>query len=264
MSATATHSGQDTFFVRLSQSKTSILLLDYDGTLAPFRLERDCAVPYPAVPEFLDGIRSNGHTRVVIISGRPAREIPALLRLCPPPEIWGSHGMERLLPDGHYTAIKLERRLTEAFARAAASLDREGLSRHMEWKHGSLAVHWRGLPSDDLRAVCATASRVLQPLAFSAGLHLSHFDGGMEMRVRTPNKADAVRAILKESGEHCPIAYLGDDVSDEDAFAAVNPVGLTALVREEYRPTSARLWLHPPNELLAFFEQWLHACGGDV
>ncbi len=264
MLASTPCSHRNTFFVRLSQSRRSLLLLDYDGTLAPFRPERDLALPYLWVPELLESIGNRGHTRVVLISGRPAREIPQLLGLPAPPEIWGSHGMERLLPDGDYKVVKLDSRLAAAFEKATASLDREGLANRMEWKPGSLAIHWRGLPGDEVGEIWTTALRILQPIAFSAGLDLSNFDGGVEMRVRTPNKGDAVRAIVKESGDHYPSAYLGDDATDEDAFAALNPLGLTVLVRKEYRPTSAQLWLQPPTELLAFLEQWLHASGGDV
>ena len=75
--------------------------------------------------------------------------------------------------------------------------------------------------------------RILQPMAFAAGLDLIHFDGGVEMRVRAPNKGDAVRAILREHTCDAPTAYLGDDVTDEDTFAALNPIGLTVLVGKE-------------------------------
>ena len=264
MSASATCSRQSVFFVCLSQSKKSTLLLDYDGTLAPFRPDRQRAVPYPWVPDLLESIGRGERSRVVVISGRSAREIPPLLGMRVSPEIWGSHGMERLLPDGDYKVVTLHSSVTTAFANAAESLDREGLGRHMEMKPGSLAVHWRGLPREIVAEVWTVALRVLQPIAFSAGLILSNFDGGVEMRVRTPNKSDAVNAIVRESGDHCPSAYLGDDVTDEDAFKALNPRGLTVLVRNEYRPTSAEIWLRPPSELQEFLEQWRHAVGGDV
>ena len=264
MSTSVTCSRQSVFFVCLSQAKTSTLLLDYDGTVAPFRPERQLAVPYPWIPDLLESIGSGQRSRVVIISGRSAREIPPLLGMRVPPEIWGSHGMERLLPDGDYKVVTLDSRVATAFATAAESLDREGLGHQTEVKPGSLAVHWRGLPREVVGEVWTTALRVLQPLAFSAGLNLTNFDGGMEMRVRTPNKADAVNAILKEGGDHCLCAYLGDDVTDEDAFKALNPRGLTVLVRNEYRPTAAEIWLRPPSELQEFLEQWRHAVGGDL
>ena len=262
MPATATPSRQRPFFVCLSQAKKSLLLLDYDGTVAPLRTERDQAVPYGPVPDLLEAIVATGCTRVVLISGRPAREIPPLLGLQTHLEIWGSHGMEHLLPDGQYQVVKLDRRVTTAFSTANASLEREGLGQRIESKPGSLAIHWRGLPQEEVREIWTNALRILQPIAFSSGLLLSNFDGGVEMRVKSPNKADAVQAILKQAGSHQPVAYLGDDTTDEDAFRCVNPLGLTVLVRQVYRPTAAQLWLRPPEELVAFLGQWLHACGG--
>ena len=89
------------FFRELARAPRSALLLDYDGTLAPFELDRTQAVPYPGVTEVLRDIMDTGRTRVVIISGRRAQELGPLLRLSPPPEIWGTHGLERLQQRWH-------------------------------------------------------------------------------------------------------------------------------------------------------------------
>jgi trehalose 6-phosphate phosphatase len=263
MAATATRRGTtfQTFFRRLAGSPKNALLLDYDGTLAPFQPERGSAVPYSGIPDLLHELLLLAKTRVVIVSGRPAREIPPLLGV--PLEVWGSHGMERLLPDGEYQVNKLDRRVSRAFENAAEQLASCGVQRHMEVKPGSVAVHWRGLESGEAREAHARAQRVLQPVAFSEGLALVNFDGGLELRVRTPTKADVVRTVLKEQNAHTPTAYLGDDLTDEDAFAALNPFGLTVLVRPEHRPTAARFWIRPPEELMSFLQNWLFACGGD-
>ena len=67
------------FMNHLSHAPTSALLLDYDGTLAPFQTERDHAYPYPGVIPILERIIRSGRTRVVVISGRPVHEVRALL-----------------------------------------------------------------------------------------------------------------------------------------------------------------------------------------
>jgi trehalose 6-phosphate phosphatase len=67
------------FFSRLSRASQRALLLDYDGTLAPFTPDRDRAVPYPGVPALLDGIRGQRNTRLVLITGRRAFEVASLL-----------------------------------------------------------------------------------------------------------------------------------------------------------------------------------------
>src|SRR5438105_15581942 len=63
-----------TFLDRLRNASSRALLLDYDGTLAPFTPDREHAFPYPEIPELVARIMRTG-TRVVLISGRPATEL---------------------------------------------------------------------------------------------------------------------------------------------------------------------------------------------
>ena len=88
------------FWEELAAAPDALLLLDYDGTLAPFRVERQKAEPYPGVRRRLREMMRSGATRLVIISGRPAADVGRLLEVTPPPEIWGMHGFERQRPDG--------------------------------------------------------------------------------------------------------------------------------------------------------------------
>ena len=88
------------------------MLLDFDGTLARFRVDRFKARPWAGVRELLGCIQEQGRTRMAVVTGRPAAEIAPLLGLEPPLEVWGLHGAERLYPDG--------RRELEEAARGAA------------------------------------------------------------------------------------------------------------------------------------------------
>jgi len=69
---------------------------------------------------------------------------------------------------------------------------------------------------------------------------------------------------LAEEGADAAVAYLGDDLTDEDAFRALAGRGLRALVRAELRPSEADVWIRPPGELLAFLDRWLRAAGQEV
>jgi trehalose 6-phosphate phosphatase len=84
------------FFAGLEQAPGALLMLDYDGTLAPFRVDPAQARPYPGVTESLDVIIQEGSTRVVVVTGRRAAEIAPLLGTRVTTEVWGSHGWERL------------------------------------------------------------------------------------------------------------------------------------------------------------------------
>jgi trehalose 6-phosphate phosphatase len=253
----------DIFFAQLSDARRRVLLLDYDGTIAPSTVQRNRAFPYPAIPALLACIMSSCRTRVALVSGRAAREIPSLLGLVPQPEIWGTYGIERLYPDGRYHLAHISDDEQSALAEAGAWLQEEGLDRIAELKPGAVAVHWRGLDPHQVEEIRSKAYRVLSPLAFQSGLLFAEFDGGLELRIRTHNKGDAVRTILSETGD-LPVAYLGNDSADEDAFRALYGRGMPILVRSTYRFTAAQMWLRPPDELVQFLTDWVRACGGDM
>ena len=65
-----------------------------------------------------------------------------------------------------------------------------------------------------------------------------------------------MKTVLSQTSENSAVAYLGDDMTDEDAFQAVKARGLAVLVRPQFRPTAADVWLRPPEELVAFMQHW--------
>ena len=245
------------FFDRLSAARASALLLDYDGTLAPFHLERHRAYPYPRVLPLIESIVQAGKTRVVIVTGRPAVEAKALLSPLDNLEIWGAHGMERMLPDGSYRQIDIDPETAELLSLAKERVIEAGLISLAEFKPGGIAIHWRGMTDGEAGRVEARLVEGWTPLVEHPGLKLLEFESGLELRVVRPDKGDAVAAVIAESDPDAQIAYLGDDLTDEDSFRELNGRGLTVLVRPEYRETSAKLWLKPPYELIGFLEQWL-------
>jgi len=250
----------DEFLVGLTQSRKAALLLDYDGTLAPFREDRHRAFPYPGVSELVQEIMKAGHTRVVVITGRRADEVVPLLGILPPPEIWGAQGLQRLKPDGSYDMPAMEERVLQALDEAHQWLNGLQLGYLAEFKPGSLAVHWRGVEDSVAAGIRSRVILGWLPIAHRAQMLLQEFDGGVEIRMSGPNKGDAVRTILTEMDCRTPVAYLGDDQTDEDAFQALQHRGLRVLVRPEWRETAADIWLRPPEKLIEFLSQWLDAC----
>ncbi len=254
----------EAFFDRLRHSTRAILFLDYDGTLAPFRVRRDRAKPYPGVVQLLKRIQNVGdRTRLVIVSGRPVQEVANLLGL-PRTEIWGAHGWEHLDPKGRLHRESLSPDVARVLEKAELAVHRLGLDKRCERKYASVAFHVRGLRGDLQRSLLSKVETAWVALASTAELQLLKFDGGVELRARGQHKGAVVRRVLSEEDQRgsIPVAYLGDDETDEDAFAALEPPDLAVLVRREYRPTRARVWLRPPQELLRFLRRWLYAVGG--
>lgn len=247
------------FLRRVARAPLSALLLDYDGTLAPFSVDRDQALPYDGVTNVLQKIVDAGRTRLVIVSGRNACEVGPLLGLEPPPEVWGAHGLQRLRPDGTCEMVEVPMEVAQALDDAQSWLSYQGLEDLSELKPGTLAVHWR---SASETVASELRSRILLGwfrIAQQGFVKLLEFDGGVEMRIADLDKGDAVRTILSEVGPGVPIAYLGDDAADERAFLALGHRGLTVLVRPTPRPTLAQAWLKAPDDLLAFLSHWEEA-----
>lgn len=258
----------DPFFTKLSQAREAVLLLDYDGTLAPFRIERDQAFPYPGVREVLSEIAALDNMRLVILTGRPAKEVRPLLGLGHL-EIWGCYGWERLWPDGSYQVVRPPewalQSLDLAYGTLAALACRRlrgmlAIEQQVERKPMGLALHWRGCTPRVIAELRDKVGEEWVALARYTGLELCAFEGGMELRSPGHTKADAVESVIEEAGEEAAVACLGDDLSDEDAFEALKGKGLTALVRPEWRPTVADLWIRPPYGLLEFLWLWEDLC----
>jgi trehalose 6-phosphate phosphatase len=250
------------FLNRVAQAQQSLLLLDYDGTLAPFREQRHQAFPYPGIAPLLEEIVCGGHTRVVIVSGRDTSETIPLLGVNPIPEVWGLHGLQRRKPDGRVETVQIEERYLDALFDADRWLGYQQVRHTAEFKTGSIAVHWRGLSDRKAEELRGRVLLGWNPIAERSGLEFLDFDGGIEIRAPEADKGDVVQVLLTEMEPDTPAAYLGDDATDERAFRAIQGRGLSVLVRPRWRPTAAQLWLKPPAELFDFLTQWLEAARG--
>ena len=253
----------DEFFNRLAQASERVLALDYDGTLAPFRVDRDQAFPFPGVIETLGSLIRGNHTRVVLVSGRPVVDLVSLLAdLEPLPEIWGGHGWERRTPTGEVRILPLPAGAETGLKRARDWVEAARILDRCECKPTGIAVHWRGLEAASIRSLENKVHSGFSPLTMNGCLELLRFDGGIELRARGMDKGQVIGKLLSEVAPDASVAYAGDDRTDEDAFRALGERGLRILVCDEVRPTLADVWLRPPGELLDFLFRWLRTSGG--
>ena len=187
-----------------------LLFLDYDGTLAPIVDDPAAAVPHPAVPDLLAQLAAQ-HA-VVVVTGR---DLAALARLLGGRHrAVGLHGAEHGWSDG-----TVESRAAEAHADALARLrdavpDGDGIV--VEGKGSAFAVHYRAAPDAD------AARALLEPWAASVpdGLVAVWGKRVVELRAEGVSKGTAVTALATAHPDRTPV-YLGDDTTDEDAFAAL-------------------------------------------
>ena len=242
----------------LGGRRDGLLLLDYDGTLAPFTPRRDEARPYPGVVEILARLPEAGSGRFAVVTGRPAATAAAFLAPARPSTVWGCHGAQRLGPGQPVTqpatAPATQAALEQAMALALPEAGREAL----ESKPAGLALHWRGLPAAARQALAERIGPAWAELAQITGLALHPFDGGLELRLPGFHKGLAVEALARENPQTV-LVYVGDDLTDEDAFQALGPNDAGVLAGRPDRPSAARYALTPPEELLRFLSAWADA-----
>jgi trehalose 6-phosphate phosphatase len=244
------------FYDNLRNNKNAVLISDYDGTLSPFQVDRLKAHPYPNIRRVLNEISSLSHTKVVIVTGRQSEITRDFLRLDIQPEIWGSHGSEQLLSDGTYQGPSLSEIERKGLAMVKSWAIDTGMVDIIEEKPAGIAFHWRGLDNDQAESIERSIRDKWSSSELLNGIRLLDFDCGIELKAASVNKGRAVNKIISELDSDTTLTYLGDDLTDEDAFIALQGKGLSVLVREELRQTSADLWMQPPHELLDFLKKW--------
>lgn len=246
----------DRFFANLTAAARRLLVLDYDGTLAPFHIDPADAKPYLGVRELLDGIMRDPASEVIVVSGRPARDLWPLLQLHRQPAVWGSHGWEMLSADGDYQCGPIDiRAIRQALEDDGWVKAIEACGGRLERKPASMAIHWRGLDATQR----ADIRRIVRDHwdARDLGTYMAwhYFDGGVELRIPGRDKGFVMRQLLSRYPD-ASAAFLGDDLTDEDAFKEIDGRGLGVLVRSDLRPTAAQAWLRPPEQLLEFLTRW--------
>jgi trehalose 6-phosphate phosphatase len=247
------------FFERLRSAERRALLLDFDGTLAPFETDREKVAMYPGVRSALLALILERRCRVAIVSGRPMQSLRRAVGLDGGVEFWASHGLERFTTDGCWIGPRRPRELTRFLVAAADEIAGRwpGL---VEAKRYGLALHCRGRSRRHFaQAKSELVERWLEP-GRALGLELIRFDGGLELRPAGRDKGHVIDAVFAEMGDEAAVAYLGDDHSDEDAFRALKGRGLTVLVRPKPRPTLADAWIRPLAGLMTFLMRWNAAC----
>jgi trehalose 6-phosphate phosphatase len=224
------------------------LFLDLDGTLAAIEATPDTVGPEARRNDLLREATVLLAGRLAVVSGRSLEEIDRIVEAAAPCAA-GIHGLERRDRQGLVTRADQHGSLEEALVTLRAlAASTPGLL--VEAKTLSVALHYRGAPGEQA-AACELARRLAQ----STGLVLQEGRQVVELRTPGPNKGDAVRAFMAEAPfvGHCPI-FVGDDVTDEDAFEAVNEFGGLGVLVGPPRRTGAQARLQGTEAVLDWIE----------
>lgn len=209
-----------------------ILALDYDGTLAEITPEPERAFPYGDIRESLGRIIASRQKIVpAIITGRRLEAARRLLGIEQGLFFSGVHGLQLAEPDGatRYSA--------EAIA-CAADLEKarrwldENVPKdrgfRIEDKEITVGLHYRAAAPAAAVVLGAALSRFVA--ASTPKLKLMQLKMLLEAMPRAASKGRAIAALKQLTPAEYVMAYFGDDRTDEDAFAALEPKDIGVLV----------------------------------
>jgi len=202
---------------RIARVPQLLIGCDYDGTLAPLVDDPTAAGPLPEAVAAVRALASLPQTVVAVISGRALRDLATLSRLPSEVHLVGSHGSEFDL--GFIQRLAPE--LTDLHGRLVAELteiarDHPGV--RLETKPASVALHVRGVDQD-------VAERALAAVrggpAMWPDVHVTHGKEVVELSLLATDKGAAVDALRVQASASA-VLFLGDDVTDENAFAQLH------------------------------------------
>jgi trehalose-phosphatase len=231
-------------------SPPALIALDFDGTLT--EIVDDPSAPRLTMErrEVLERVGKSGR-RLALVSGRSVADVHERVGIDDAIYV-GNHGLEiegpamsERPPDSDALSRRIRRVLEGLPPLAGTFLEDKGLTG---------TVHVR--PRDDEDRIAAVGAAI-RGIVEAEELVLRRGKASWEIRPPGPRtKGEALRRLIElvSDAREDRTLYVGDDVTDEDAFRAI-PRGVTARIGKADAVTSARYFLPSPTVLYAFLER---------
>ena len=231
------------------------VFLDYDGTLTPIVARPELAKLSPTMREILSGLARVHPT--VIVSGRGREDVSELVGV---DNLYyaGSHGFDIAGPAGTTVRHEIGLEYRPALEQTARSFEHQlsGIDGVLiEDKRFSVAVHYRQVANQNISRIEHVVDEAVKE---QPQLTKTHGKKVFEIRPQLEwDKGKAVlwllQALSLDSPDIIPL-YIGDDVTDEDAFAVLKDRGVGILVAETPRETQANWSLRNTAEVEKFLQ----------
>lgn len=261
---------------QLTGADSALIALDFDGVLAPLQDNPELSRMLPESAQAIAGLSILPATRVALVSGR---DVTTLRRLADPPVgVWlvGSHGAEVELGsssvpevsmtspevsteeqqmltaiDAHIESFELDLSAGSGSDMRTGSDIQTGSDMRtgsdtevrVERKPFSRTVHTRGLDEEFASALHA---HVIAVQAEYPGIRVIEGHDITELAVKTATKGDGLRSLIA-AGSPSAVLYLGDDVTDEDAFAELENLTTSLSIKVGPAPTRAPWRITDPD-----------------
>jgi trehalose 6-phosphate phosphatase len=255
----------DKVWKKLRSAKHKVILFDYDGTLTPIVDRPENARLADGNKAMLSKLNQRQGVTVGIISGRAISDIREMVGL-DNIILAGNHGLEIEGP-----GIRFIHPLTDEIKSAIhviglvlnkAMAKIKGVT--VEDKGLTLSVHYRMVDNEQLHQVDAIFDNIVNMVRKRGKIKTSFGKKVHEVRPAVPwDKGKAVQMILekclpKNVHGSCLSMYIGDDLTDEDAFNSINSMGgISVFVGDSKQKSLATYYLNDTSEVSSLISEVL-------
>lgn len=247
---------------RLQNAERLLIALDFDGTISPLVARPEDARALPATARLLRKLdelagataASARPTFLALVSGR---DIASLQVVAEPGEhsfLVGSHGAERRTPitanaDTAVPLTEAQRELLATVTEVLESVQSKSPGSFLEYKTLSTVLHTRGMGTEEASGAVVMAEEALASLN---GVSLKHGKEILEAAVAHSSKGEGLMWLREQTGADC-ILFAGDDVTDEQGFAALK-AGQDVTVKVGSGESVAEFRIYGPDFLPALLQ----------
>jgi len=239
------------------KKKFLFIFLDFDGTLAPITKTPVKADMPEETRKILQGLSKKSSCKIAVISGRSLEDVKNKFTGLSNIIYSGNHGLEiegpkikfsPLISSGYKSAIKAIKNTLQN-----KLLPIKGIL--LEDKGFSLSLHYRLV--DDKQVALAKTIFHETVIKYVGGGRIKVRAGKKVLEVRPASEWDKGKVVLwllarqkfaKDGSKILPI-YIGDDLTDEDAFKALKRIGITVFVGRPVRSSNAKYYLEDTSEV---------------
>jgi trehalose 6-phosphate phosphatase len=245
-----------------------VLMLDFDGTLAPIAPTPIEAELPPKTREVLERLSACPSCTVAIVSGRALSDVRAKVGIEDIIYV-GNHGLEVALPGATPSSFAPQdflaalHRIRSALVDAVTSYG--GV--FVEDKGCSIAVHYRTAAVEDRARAKATVYETVRASGIEEQIRIGTGSMVLELRPALGGDKGSIVVSLTETeaarlrGSSVKGIYIGDDVTDEDAFKAIKGRGWGILVGAP-RISYGDYYLKDPEDVRRLLETFAVRCTG--
>lgn len=237
----------------MASRRPLLVASDYDGVIAPIVSDPDAASPDPQAIEALERLAAIPDVEVALISGRTLRDLRALSGEPSGVLLLGSHGAETA---GEELLTPSRRDLRDRIAAEMEEIAARYRGAHVEVKPGGVAFHYRNVAEGEQH----TAARLVRNgPAGRPGLRVMEGKKIVEVTLTATDKGKALQR-MRRMVEAAGVVFVGDDVTDEDAFATLGSDDVGIKVGPEQ--TAAGYRIGSQTEVASVLRDLADACEG--